>query len=117
MADPIQIPTIRLFVCVRRFYQIMGIDPSQWNSKWLLNRKIAFVVYLQMQMFISTMAFGLYEAQTLFEYGCCTFVCNSEVGCTIAYILQYFENVNLFDWIGKINELIEKSKIFSSSGH
>lgn len=60
-------------------------------------------------MFISTMAFGLYEAKTLFDYGSCAFVCITELSCLHEYLLHYFAIVDLLDWIKKIDDLIEKS--------
>lgn len=101
---------IRLFVSFRRFYQMLGIDPSQVNPKWGLNWKNLFFLYSLAQMFVLTMAFCLCEAKTIFDYGSSAFIGITVLACFIAYLLQYFEMVNTLNWINKIDELIEKSK-------
>lgn len=102
--------TIRLFVRVRKIYYVLGLDPSQMDTKWCLNGKNLIVLFLLIQMFISTMAFGLCEATTLFEYGSCAFICISELACCLAYLTKRFIIVELLNWIKRVDELIENSK-------
>lgn len=104
--------SIRLFVSVRKFYHMLALDPSHRNLKWKwqLNGKNLFIFYLQLQMFISTIAFGLYEAKTVFEYGTSAFVSVSELGSFICYLLQLLKIANILDLFSKMDKLIEKSK-------
>lgn len=101
---------IRLFVSVRKFVYALGLDPSQADSLWHLNERNVIVLFLLMQMFITTMAFGLCEAKTLFEYGSCTFVCISEIGCCLICLTTRLIIADLWNWIKKVDVLIEKSK-------
>lgn len=100
---------IRLFASLRKFHYMLGIDPTQMDSKWRLNARNFIILYALIQMFISAMAFGLYEAKTLVDYCSCAFVCITELACLHEYLLHYFGIVDLLDWIKKIDDLIEKS--------
>lgn len=103
MADP-----FRLFVNVRKFHRILGLDPRQTNPQWILNWRNVLICYALAQMYISLMAFCIFEAQTLFEYGCAIYVGITELACIFAYIFQYISMAHTLDWIEKLEKFMEK---------
>lgn len=65
MASPIQ-----LYVHVRRFNQMLSIVPSQMTKKWTLTWQNLLVLFIQIQMIISLVAYCLLKAEFIFEYYC-----------------------------------------------
>lgn len=61
-------------------------------------------------MFALTMAFGIYEAKTLIDYGGCAYICVTELTVIIAYLLQYVKIMNIFELRNVVDDLIEKSQ-------
>lgn len=100
---------IRFFVNVRKFFHKLGIDSSQMNSKWGLNWKNLLFLYSQIQIFVLTIAFCLYDAKTMFDYGCCAYISISELACFFYYSLQLLEIAYILEWIKKVDGLIGKS--------
>lgn len=102
--------SVQLFLTIRRFYYMLGIDLSQVNQKWGLNWRNVVFLYTITQMFVSTAAYCIYEANTLYEYGCCTYICVTEVAVFITYLLQKLKMVKRYEWIAKFEGLIDTRK-------
>lgn len=113
MADPSH---IRFFVRAQKFYQMLGICPSyRMEHKWNFNSKNIFILYLCVQMFISSMASCIFEVDTLFDYCANIYVCLTELANIFSYSLQICEIVNISNFIHQIDEFIGKCKLNSNS--
>lgn len=107
-------PPIRFFVSAQELYGLLGIcQTPQIESKWTFNRKNVFIVYLFVQMFLSAMAFCLFDAKTIFDYCINVYVSITVFGCIFTYSPQIIGKANIFTFIHKIDELIENRKLNS----
>lgn len=107
---------IKLFESTQKNFQAIGIYPtSQFNHNHSrINSKIwAFLLCLT-QFFISTVAYLMFEANSMFDYGMAFFTCTATVFAFISYLILFWQIENILKYIESCERFIEKSKLNSS---
>lgn len=103
---------MELFLSVRKFWLTMGIKPTP-NPKQIHHppnaRNGIFLLSLIM-IFISTMAFLLFRANTLLEYGSCMYGSLSEFCVFFDVLISIWRTPTIFKMIETCEQFIKMSK-------
>lgn len=102
--------SIKLFRRIQKFYQILGIYPSQENEKILFNSRNLFILFFYVQLCISMAAFLILKAKTMQEYGATFFMFLTQFYVTLDFSILMWQMPNILSLITDFEEFIEKSK-------
>lgn len=103
---------IKLFLTVKKFYEIIGIclPRSESNRKWsMFNIKNVSILIFLIQMFLASTAFVLFQAKTVFEYGFPTYVSMTLTSSVIYLFIQLWKIEDILRLMKTCDEFIEKS--------
>lgn len=101
---------MRLFLTVKKFYETLGIHLPQPNQKYsIFNAKNLFILFILIQMCLTSTAFVLFKAKSEFEYGFPTYVSITEVLSIIYLCIQMWKIEDILKLMKKCDEFIEKS--------
>lgn len=97
---------------VQKSYQAIGLDlfPSNATSK-RCNYKISFIAFAMLQMFISTTAFLVFEADTVFEYATSFYTSITELLIIIIFFALNLKMDDISMNAETFEEFFKKSKI------
>lgn len=103
--------SIKIFQFVQKLHQIIGIHIPHLNQKQhpTIPTRMIFLICL-IQMVITAMAFLLFEATSMFEYGLGTFVVVAMINGIVIYLTLIWQLQNTFKFIENCEEFVEKSK-------
>lgn len=99
--------TIQLFQPVQKYYQTLGIESHQ-NS--LFNFRNLFAIFCFLMCFTSTLAFFLFKANTILEYGATFYAFISETYILYFLFVQMWQMANISKLIASFENLIKESK-------
>lgn len=104
----IMVILIKLFQRFQKFHQmrIIGISSFQANS----NSRKTFGLIFFGQFTVTTVAFLVFDAKSLFDYGFGFFTVITAINFNIMYLIFIWEFENTYKFIGNCERFIEKSK-------
>lgn len=104
--------SIKLFLIFRKFHQFFGIDPSQSNQKlWIIDCAKIILFLINSSIFMcATVAFLLFEAKSMFDYGFVFFSLISTIDSIAFYLIFIWQSQNTFKFIEHCEGFIKKSK-------
>lgn len=103
--------TIKLFKFTRKAYQGIGIDPPESNrSRSAINAKNYFFFLCQVEYFITTAAYLLFEANSMIEFGMTFFTCTTVITVIALYSILLGRMKNILNYIENCNRFIAKSE-------
>lgn len=98
-------PKIKLFQSLRKYFQILGTYSPELHTNRPFNPRNVFVLICYIQLFVSSLAFSLFEARSVNEYGrnyygymtelLFVFIVASQI-CRMADISKFIENCEEF---------------------
>lgn len=107
--------TIKLFQSVHQFYHDMGIYPSQPNQNRKPNAKNVFVLLSAIQLCITSLAFFLFEANSITEYGISFYMSLSELTITVYFLIVAWKIPKNLKLIDEMEQFITKSTYLLSN--
>lgn len=103
--------SIKLFQFLQKCYQTIGIHPSQRNHKPLLINCTKWIfVICQTQLLFSTVAFFVFEAESMFEYGFGFFALIAIINGIVIYLILIWQSENIVEFIENCEDFIVESK-------
>lgn len=106
MAGP---DTIKLFQSIQKFYHTIGFKHSS-KSHSSCNCRNLFALFAITQLFITSTAFFLLEANSLQEYSTSFYGSITELDCLVYFATNFFKLRNILKLIENYDKFIEKSK-------
>lgn len=102
---------IKLFGFIKKTYENIGIfRPQLSQNNKLINFKTGLILVGEAQFFTSAVAYLLFEANSIVEYGMVFFTCTSTCLSITKYLLLSWQMTNIFNYIGNCEQFIEKSE-------
>lgn len=101
---------IQLFRSLHGFYREIGINLRQSNEKWSLNWRNLFVLFFLLAMTIAIVAFLLFNAKSVIEFGLGFYGCVTTICCTMNLLLLLWQSTDISKLIESSSEFIGKSK-------
>lgn len=106
--------SIQLFQFVRKFHQTIGIRLSQSNqnqkqSSIISARAIIFFICTA-QLILTTVAYLVFEAKSMLEFGFTFYMVITEVNCVVIYAIFIWQSKNTSKFIENCEVFIEKSE-------
>lgn len=103
--------SIKLFQFLQKFHQIIGIYPHQSNQKQRSTNwtKIVFLISFTEFLF-TTIAFLLFEAKSMFDYGLVFYLLVSLINDSATYLILIWQSKNTLKFIENCVGFIEKSE-------
>lgn len=106
MANP-----IKLFPCVQECFRFMGIFPFQSNRKCLSTNLIrAIFLICCVQWMLTTAAFFVFAATSMFEYGFAFCMLNCIIADIVVYLIFIWQSDNALKFFEKCEGFIKQSK-------
>lgn len=99
---------MKLFQSVQKFYETMGIFPSQHIQRYRYNLRNAFFLISASLMFISTTGYLLFETATFLERAESFYAAITVANCVVYFIVQFTKREETFALIGLFEEFINK---------
>lgn len=99
--------SIRLFQFIQEFSKTIGIDSSQTDS---IKSKNAIFTVCPIQYTLTTVAFLIIEANSMFDYGFGFYSIICMINGIVIYLLFNWQYENTLKFIGTCEEFIAKSK-------
>lgn len=106
---------MKLFRHIRKCFKIQGVYAVQSNRKCLLNPRNLFILFFLLQMFLSSLAYFLYEAKSIGEYADTFFMIFTTVVCVIFFSIGILKMSRIHKLIGEFEEFINKSEFETCS--
>lgn len=102
---------IELFKSIRKIYKFIGIFPAESNPNGsILNASNWLHLCCVSMSFLTTVAYLLFEATGMTEYGVAFFVSISILLAIIKYLIICWQMQNILSYIGNCEQFIEKSE-------
>lgn len=110
--------SIKIFQFIQNFHGVIGISPAQSfeQQRSINSRNAIFLVSCAQEMF-AIVAFLIFEAQTMFDYGFGFFGGMSLLLSIVVYVIFIRQSENTFKFIENCEAFIEKSKQHSCINH
>lgn len=106
--------TIKLFKFVQKIYQFIGISPSKFKERSrrgrIINAKNWFIIGCHVQYFLSTVAYLLFEANSMIEYGMVFYTCTTVPLSLVLYLILIWTMESFSNYIENCERFIEKSE-------
>lgn len=99
---------VKLFQFVQKCHQAYGIYPVQPNQRKHSTKFIVLMSYAQFS--VTTAAFVLFKAKSMFDFGFVFFLLISITNAIAVYLIFIWQSQNTFEFIGNCEGFIEKSK-------
>lgn len=104
---------IKLFPSTQKYYQAIGIFPSQLQPSGQFHWKNLVILCACILCLISIMTYFLFEANSLAELAITFYGCTGLVSAIFYYLTNIFQRENIFELIQKFENFIEKRKFRS----
>lgn len=100
----------KLFQSLRKYFQILGTLSLESDENPSINPRNAFVLFCYIQLFISSVAFTMFEAETVTDYGLNYYAYTSELLCVFVISTQIRRMAIISTFIENCEEFIARSK-------
>lgn len=101
---------LKMFQSLRKYFQILGTYSPGPDESRLFNLKNIFTLFCYIQLFISAVAFTLFKAKTVIEFGLNYYGYMTELLCVFVISTQIYQMNNILKLIEDCEDFIEKSK-------
>lgn len=102
---------MKLFKFVQNTCQSIGILSFELNpNRSPINWKHDFFHFCEVQFFVSSAAFLLFEANSMIDYGMASFNCLTILLCIILYLILFWQMNNILNFIDNCERFIGKRK-------
>lgn len=102
--------SIKLFQFLQKSYKTLGICPSQDHEGLAFNTRNVIFLFCYAQMFLSVLAFFIFKADTMLEYGNSFFMFETQFYIAMDFLVLMWRITNILELIEEFEEFIEKSK-------
>lgn len=103
--------SIKLFQFIQNIHQIIGIYPSVMNQKLCaINSRNATLIIFLTQFILTMVAFLVFEAKSVFDFGFGFFTLISTINIFVVYLLLIWQFENTVEFIDNCEAFIKKSK-------
>lgn len=111
--------SVKLFVFYKRYNEAFGIfsltQPNQNHLHKIINRAKPFIFFICIsQFFVTTVAFGVFEATTMHDYGITFFTIICIIYVIFSYMIPFWQMEEILQFIENCEKFIGKSKNYSS---
>lgn len=107
---------IKLFRNVQEFYHWMGIYSPSFNQNHSINRRIILLLLSMAPIICSTAGFLIFSNNaSAVDRAQIFYVCLTHIACTVNFLISFGKKRNIFLYIEKLEEYIEKCKLSSIS--
>lgn len=106
---------IKLFQSLRRYFQILGTYSPESNENRKFNPRNVFVLFCYTQLFVSVLAFTLFKAKAVVEFGLNYYGYMTEVLCIFVVLLQTYRMDDITKLIENCEKFVEMSKLISQN--
>lgn len=104
---------LKLLQFIQSTYTGIGIYPPQSNqNRRSINWRKIFMLFSLMQILILSLAFLIFEAKTVIEAGFPFFVVNTELCCTVYYLINMWEMPKILKVIENFEKFVEESEFW-----
>lgn len=100
----------KLFQFVQKLFKILGIRPPQKNETLSFNSRNLFFLFCYAQLFLSMIAFFLFKAKTMLEYGSSFFMFITQFIIALFFLILMWRITNILKLIAEFEQFIEKSE-------
>lgn len=110
----IMVVSLKIFQFIQKFQKIIGIHPiksNRWHRSNIFRR--AFFLIANAQFVLPTIAYLVFEGDTMFQFGMGVFISISSVTSVTIYFLFVWQLENMLKFIGICEEFIKKSTYYS----
>lgn len=104
------LPTMNFFQSVRKFYETLGICSLHLNQTYFFNVKIFFFYFVIAFVWISEIAFCLFEAASVADYGKSFYAFVTQFSLFWGFLTTIWLISNILKLIGRYEMFIAKSK-------
>ena len=102
---------LKLLQFTQKLYEDMGVYPPKSNHFWhSINWRNASMFISLIQMLIFSLAFLIFEAETIVDAGSSFYVVNTELTCSIFFFINFHNLPIILNLIEKFEDFIEQSK-------
>lgn len=105
---------MELFHSNREFWQTMGIKPPHPNQIHPFNARNLFFILSLIMVCISTLAFLVFRAEVMLEYGICVYGSLSDLTLLADILISIWQIPNIFKMIEMCEQFIEMSEYRNS---
>lgn len=115
---PRQFDTMKVFLTVRKFYQVAVICRPQTEQNYHFRFSWKYLIYIAflVQASISAMTYFLFKAHSIVEHADAFYTFSTAISCAITISLSIWKISNIFQFIEKLEKFIEKSKLITKIG-
>lgn len=104
--------SVKLFQFLQGSYRRIGFHPSK-SDRIPFNWKNVFIFLPILQLFISTSAFFLFKADSVFEFGTGFYAAITSLFTLIVFLIELWKIPDILKLIGNLENFIEKSEFNS----
>lgn len=104
--------SFQLFQSVKANFQFLGIFKSQPSGIFALNWRIILALFWYIQHLITVLAFFIFEAKTVLDYGVSFYGFISMVYCVYYFLILIWQRPRIFQLIENFHQFIKQSKCF-----
>lgn len=104
-----------LFHLVQKGYQSLGIYATIKSNRNApkFNWKNLFFLTCYLMLFVTSMAYMLFEANMIGEIADSIFMCLTTLTCAVYFVASIYKITNILELIGEFEKFVEKSKFMN----
>ena len=106
---------IKLFQSLRKYFRILGTFSPESDENHLFNPRNVFVLICYIQMLLSVLAFTLFKATKVVEFGLNWYGYVTEVLCVFNILLLIYRMADISKLIKNCEDFIQFSKLRTDS--
>lgn len=95
---------MKLFLSVRKFYEYMGVYPSQSRQTFPFNPRNVSILLILTVLFVSMSCSFLFKAKTIIEYAECFYISIATLGCLINFLTSFWKTTNIYMFAEKLEK-------------
>lgn len=109
--------SIKLFQYIQKHYRAIGIHPNESNQikRHFFNKKNWILVIGLVQLIVPTLAFLLFDVESMLDFGLSVYFLLGFSFCLIYYIICIWQVENISRFIENCEIFIEQSKFDNKS--
>lgn len=101
---------IRLFQSLQSYYQILGTFSPESDSSHQFKPRNIFTLFCYTQLFVSAVAFTIFKATTIIEFGLNYYGYMTELLCVFVILTHIYRMNDILKLIENCEDFIAKSK-------
>lgn len=104
---------LNIFQSTIKYYQTLGIYPSQSNQNYSINIKSIFILSSMIGLFCSTSTFFLFNAENIVEFSDAFkafYISSSVISFMTCFLVNIFNIRDILEFIKKYEKFLQKSE-------